>query len=197
MCAPMFSTQNLFLRPLAISDADAVQKVFQNWETVQYLSAKIPWPYPSDGALALIRDVVLPAASAGCEWHWSIRLRSEPERLIGVISLMDKANCNRAFWLAPRWRSRGFMLEASNAATQYWFTDLDRPTLREPKAAANEASRRLSQQIGMRIVHVGEQSFVSGRLPSELWEITQEGLAPILFIPCDKSHINSLEGLIV
>lgn len=54
------------------------------------------------------------------------------------------------------------MLEASNAATEFWFAHLGRPLLREPKAIVNEASRQLSRRIGMRVVQVGEQNFVSG-----------------------------------
>jgi len=46
--------------------------------------------------------------------------------------------------------------------------------LRAPKAIANEASRRISKAQGMRIVSTGEREYVSGRLPSEIWEITAE-----------------------
>jgi ribosomal-protein-alanine N-acetyltransferase len=48
------------------------------------------------------------------------------------------------------------------------------PILRAPKAIANEASRRISQKQGMRSIAVEERDYVSGRLPSEIWEITAE-----------------------
>ncbi|TGD92505.1 N-acetyltransferase [Methylobacterium nonmethylotrophicum] len=171
---PFLTTERLLLRPLSLFDAEAIQDLFPNWETVRFLSTKVPWPYPSDGALTFIRDVALPGMGAGREWHWSIRLREKPDQLIGVVSLMDKTNCNRAFWLAPRWRGQGLMLEATNAATRYWFAQLNRPRLREPKAAINHPSRRLSRNIGMRVVKFEEQNFVIGRLSTEIWEITQE-----------------------
>lgn len=94
---PQLVTERLLLRPLSMSDATATQDLFPNWETVRFLSSKVPWPYPGDGALQFIRDVAVPAMAVGREWHWSIRLREEPERLIGAVSLMDKTNCNRAF----------------------------------------------------------------------------------------------------
>lgn len=43
-----------------------------------------------------------------------------------------------------------------------------------PKAAANLASSRISARGGMRMVATEERGYVSGRLPSEIWEITRE-----------------------
>ena len=48
------------------------------------------------------------------------------------------------------------------------------PVLRVAKAAGNLASRRISEKQGMRLVGTGERDYVSGRLPSEMWEITAE-----------------------
>jgi RimJ/RimL family protein N-acetyltransferase len=46
--------------------------------------------------------------------------------------------------------------------------------LRAPKAAANIASRRISEKQGMRLVGTEEREYVSGRLLTEIWEITAE-----------------------
>jgi len=40
------TTPRLILCPLELSDADAIQSVFPQWEIVQFLAADIPWPYP-------------------------------------------------------------------------------------------------------------------------------------------------------
>jgi RimJ/RimL family protein N-acetyltransferase len=66
------------------------------------------------------------------------------------------------------------MSEACNAATDYWFETLGFPLLRVPKAAANTASRRISEKQGMRLVETKESEYVSGRLVTEVWEITAE-----------------------
>jgi [ribosomal protein S5]-alanine N-acetyltransferase len=42
------------------------------------------------------------------------------------------------------------------------------------KALENEASRRISQKQGMRVVASVERDYVCGRLPAEIWEITAE-----------------------
>ena len=171
---PEITTPRLILRPLELADADAVQAVFPQWEIVQFLNRHVPWPYPADGALTFLRDTALPAMQSGTAWHWSIRPKSEPGQLIGVISLMDKADENRGFWIDPVWQGRGLMTEACSAVTDYWFETLERPVLRVPKAAANLPSRRISESSGMRVIKSVDLDYVSGRLPSEIWEITRE-----------------------
>ena len=51
---------------------------------------------------------------------------------------------------------------------------LGRPVLRVPKAVANVWSRRISERSGMRLIGIEDHDFVSGRLPTEIWEITRE-----------------------
>ncbi|KII29584.1 GNAT family N-acetyltransferase [Pseudomonas fluorescens] len=171
---PTLYTERLILRPLQLADADAVQREFPHWDVVRYLNAAVPWPYPEDGALAYLRDIVLPAVAAGKEWPWTIRLKSAPELLIGKISLMDQADNHRGFWLGPAWQGKGLMTEASAAVTDYWFNVLQRPVMRVPKAAPNIGSRKLSERAGMRLIRTDEGDFVGGRFPRELWEITRE-----------------------
>ncbi len=66
------------------------------------------------------------------------------------------------------------MTEGCDAVTEFWFNTLKFPRLRVPKAAANIASRRISERSGMRLVGLEERNYVSGRLPAEIWEITAE-----------------------
>jgi RimJ/RimL family protein N-acetyltransferase len=46
--------------------------------------------------------------------------------------------------------------------------------MRVSQAAANAASRRISEKLGMRLVCTIEKNYVSGRLPTEIWEITAD-----------------------
>jgi RimJ/RimL family protein N-acetyltransferase len=171
---PTLETARLVLRPLDLSDAGQVQQIFPQWEVVRYLTAAVPWPYPADGALTFYRDVALPAVERGEQWNWTLRLKDEPGRIIGAISLMMNQNDNRGFWLDPRLHGRGLMTEASDAVTDYWFNTLKCPVLRVPKAVANIASRRISEKQGMRLIGTVERDYVSGRQLSEIWEITAE-----------------------
>jgi [ribosomal protein S5]-alanine N-acetyltransferase len=171
---PELETPRLLLRPIDLSDAPQIQATFPQWEIVRYLNAKAPWPYPPDGAETFLRTMALPAIERGDEWLWTIRRKADPEKLIGLISLTKTENENRGFWIAPEWQRQGLMSEACDAATDYWFEALKYPVLRVPKAIANEGSRRISERQGMRVVSTEERDYLSGRLPSELWEITAE-----------------------
>lgn len=169
---PPLETSRLLLRPVAIEDAEQVQQIFPRWEIVQYLAAVVPWPYPPDGALQYYRDVAIPAMERGDEFHWTIRRKKEPNRILGAIGLMRNREENRGFWLAPEVQGQGLMTEAATAVTDFWFDVLGETVLRVPKAAANRRSRRISERSGMRLVATFERDYVAGRLASEIWEIT-------------------------
>jgi ribosomal-protein-alanine N-acetyltransferase len=167
-------TPRVFLRPLELADSPQAQLLFPHWEIVRYLSNVVPWPYPPDGAYTYYRDSAIPAMERGDEWHWTIRLKTEPDQLIGCIALMKGEKINRGFWLGLSWQGQGFMTEACDAATDFCFNTLRFPVLRAPKAVANVASRRISEKSGMRIVAREDRDYVSGRLPTEMWAITND-----------------------
>ncbi len=171
---PTLETPRLLLRPLDLADAAQVPLLFPHWEIVRHLAAQVPWPYPPDGAYRYIRDMALPSIERGETWQWTLRLKSSPDQIIGSIDLRTKENDNRGFWLGLPWQRQGLMTEACEAVTDFWFNTLHFPVLRAPKAAANIASRRISEKQGMRLVATEYRDYVSGRFPSEIWEITTE-----------------------
>jgi RimJ/RimL family protein N-acetyltransferase len=170
---PVLETERLILRPLELADAERIQELFAQWEIVRLLNARIPWPFPADGALGNIRDTALPGMERGEQWDWTLRLKTEPETIIGRIGLYLGEN-NRGFWMGLPWQGQGLMSEAVIAVTDYWFEVLGFPVLRVPKAVENAGSRRISEKMGMRVVEVKESEYVSGRLLTEVWEITVE-----------------------
>ena len=66
------------------------------------------------------------------------------------------------------------MTEACDAVTEYWFNVLKFPVLRVTKALRMTASRRISERQGMRVISTEDRGYVSGKIPSDLWEITAE-----------------------
>lgn len=112
--------------------------------------------------------------AAGTQWSWSLRLKAVPDELIGAITLRRGSSDNRGFWLGLPWHRQGLMTEASDAVTDYWFDALGEPVLRVAKAAANLASRQISERCGMRLVATEMRQFVSGPQPTEIWEINAE-----------------------
>jgi RimJ/RimL family protein N-acetyltransferase len=172
---PEGMTDRLILRPLEMADAVQIQELFPRWEIVRFMTNSIPWPYPPDGALQFV-SATLHKIERGEAWHWSIRLRSDPSHPIGVIGVFhaNPRESNRGFWIGKPWQGHGYMSEACVWVNDFWFETLGFPVLRVSKAVANAASRRISEKHGMRVVAVEEREYVSGRLPSEVWEITAE-----------------------
>lgn len=72
----------------------------------------VPSPYPPDGARQFLKKVALPTMEWGEAWHWSLRLKTSPDQLIGSICLKSREEDHRGFWLAPPSRGRGLMSEA-------------------------------------------------------------------------------------
>jgi RimJ/RimL family protein N-acetyltransferase len=171
---PELETERLVLRAMELADAAAIQRLFPRWEIVRLLANVVPWPYPEDGAFTYIRDKTLPAMERGAEWHWTIRRKDEPGEVIGAIGLMAGEEDNRGFWIAPEWQRRGYATEAAERVTAFWFEELGMETMRIPKAVENVGSRRVSEKQGMRVVRTFEKDYVSGRLETEIWEITAE-----------------------
>jgi [ribosomal protein S5]-alanine N-acetyltransferase len=165
-------TARLLLRPLSTSDAEQIQQIFPHWEIVRYLRNIVPWPYPPDGARQYIEQIALPGIARGQQWSWTLRLQSEPDRVIGAIELRTNKEDHRGFWLGVPWHGRGLMSEAAAWSNDFWFETLNQDLLRVSKAASNLASRRISEKLGMRLVGSGEREYVSGRLVTETWEIT-------------------------
>jgi [ribosomal protein S5]-alanine N-acetyltransferase len=175
MDRPVLQTPRLSLRPLQLADAIQVQPLFAQWEIVKQLNNKVPWPFPDNGVHTFYRDIALPAIERGDEFHWMLRIKEDPEqKIIGSISLILHGDNHRGFWIACEWQGRGLMTEAAAEVTRFWFEDLKQPVLRIKKARDNAASRAISLRQGMRCIGITEDGYVSGHLPTELWELTAE-----------------------
>ncbi len=171
---PMLETERLLLVPLRQEDAEQVQRIFPRWEIVRYLNGNVPWPFPANGVSTFYREVELPAMARGDAWSWTLRRKTEPGRIVGALSLYRSREVSRGFWLVPEEQGRGLMTEAVATTNDFWFGVLGFATLQAHRAVANEASRRIAERTGMRLIATCEADYVSGRLPTEAWEITAE-----------------------
>ncbi|UYN93672.1 MAG: GNAT family N-acetyltransferase [Enhydrobacter sp.] len=171
---PVLQTPRLFLRPLRSKDAPVIQRRFPRWEVVRWLDAKVPWPYPSDGAATFVARC-LEEMARGDKCHWAIVPRSGPADLIGSISLWpdDGANCDqRGFWLDPDYHGRGLMTEAAHRVTDYAFRELGWPHLWLSNAQGNHASRRIKEKQGARLVDLLIGRCVGGDTSRMIWQLS-------------------------
>lgn len=118
--------------------------------------------------------------SGADEWQHQLDERRRKQRLLDGLP----------------WHGQGLMTEASERVTEYWFNTLGFTVLRTPKSSANQASRRISEKDGMRLVRREEREYVEGRFLAEVWEITRDEwtarrsltISSSSFQPVDERH---------
>lgn len=173
---PVLQTERLILRPLAPADASALQRRFPHWEIVRFLNARIPWPYPADGAARFI-EIAVGEMERGEKHHWSIRLKEGPDELIGSIVLWpddEKSRDMRGFWLDPAFQRRGLMTETADRVTDYAFQELGWPHLWVSNAEPNRASARVKEKQGAHLVGFEPFHFIEGEGRRMVWRIERE-----------------------
>ena len=173
---PVLQTPRLVLRPVRSKDAPVIQRRFPRWEVVRWLNAKIPWPYPADGAAAYVA-ACLEEMAKGKKSHWAIIPKSGPADLIGIIDLWPDdgvSRSQRGFWLDPEFHGKGLMTEAAERVTQYALCDLGWPHLWLTNAQDNHPSRRIKEKQGARLVDLMIGEHVGGRGPAMVWLLRRE-----------------------
>lgn len=172
---PVLETARLILRPLEARDAPAIQRIFAQWEVVRYLMAKVPWPYPEDGAATNVAECLKKRAN-GEQFYWAITLKGEVDDLRGRIDLRpdDGTREMRGFWLDPDLAGRGLMTEAAEAVTAYAFEALAWPEIWATNAASNRGSHRIKRKQGFELADVVDGEFVFGPDRREVWRLTRD-----------------------
>ena len=173
---PVLETKRLILRPPRESDTPVVQRRFPQWEIVRYLNAKVPWPYPEDGAAVAMAQTFQELAR-GEKSAWSIVPKDAPEEMIGRIDLWaddGKQRDQRGFWLDPEYWGHGLMTEAASRVTDYALIELGWPHLWLSNAEVNVGSHRVKEKQGATIVDRTTAKYVYGEGVRVVWLLTRE-----------------------
>jgi RimJ/RimL family protein N-acetyltransferase len=159
-----------------MADVPAIQKNFNDYEIIRHLAARVPWPFPADGAQSFV-ETVLPIQGKD-RWVWGLFLKTGPEEMIGNVDLRRSENENRGFWLARRFWGQGLMTEACDAVTDYAFSVLGFEKLTLCNAVGNTRSRRIKEKAGATFLRVEPASFVDPALTAhEVWELNRAAWA--------------------
>lgn len=173
---PVLHTPRLILRPVRSKDAPVIQRLFPQWDVVRWLDAKVPWPYPADGATAFVATC-LQEMARGQKSHWAIVPRSGTADLIGLIDLWpdDGVSRNqRGFWLDPAYHRRGLMSEAADRVTDYALRELRWPHLWLSNAQDNHGSRRIKEKEGAQLVELIIGRYIGGETSQMVWLLTRD-----------------------
>ena len=173
---PVLETPRLVLRPVRSKDAPVIQRRFPHWEVVRWLDAKIPWPYPADGAATYVA-ACLEEMARGEKSHWAIIPKSGPADLIGMHRpLARRRRQPQPARLLARSGVPGQGPDDRGRRTRdgYAFCDLGWPHLWLTNAQDNHPSRRIKERQGARLVDLMIGEHVGGKGPQMVWLLTQE-----------------------
>ncbi|NPU66272.1 GNAT family N-acetyltransferase [Bradyrhizobium sp. 83012] len=177
MLTPTLHTARLVLRPLARSDAPAIQRHFNNWNIIRSLATIVPWPYPDDGAETFVR-LQLDKIAAGEEIHqWVLVLRDGDGTAIGNVHFRPRVESrkgHRGFWLAEPYWNQGLMTEAIAAVNDFAFGPLGLDAFYVCNVASNVASRRVKQKTGAEFSGFIDLAHHTGETRSERWIVRRE-----------------------
>ncbi len=149
--SPIVKTERLLLRPLRESNLVTLAAALNNYRIVRN-TARIPWPYRLDDA----RDHLDRAnRSIPGTLRLSIAEKSRPDIVVGGIGYEAEEAGHSAelgYWLAETAWARGFGYEAAKAVTAHGFENAGHERLVAGYRHGNEASRRILDRLGFRIV---------------------------------------------
>ena len=160
---------------MLIDYAEDYARHFIDYEVVRTLADALPWPYPEGGVEDFINNVVAPAQGKDF-WGWGIFLQTNPNELIGGITLHRESNRgNRGFWLGRKFWNQGIMTEAVQPVVEYAFKQLGFEKLIFCNAVGNVGSRKIKEKTGARFLRITPAGFVDPDLKEqEIWELTKE-----------------------
>jgi RimJ/RimL family protein N-acetyltransferase len=143
-------TAHLELSAPAEADVDAIFVACQDPDIQRYTT--VPSPYHRDDAVGFIEKTARWWAE-GAEATWAMR---HSEGLAGVVGLHRLAASSGAaelgYWVAPAFRGRGLLTEASRAVVEWGFSPegLGLARIEWRAVVGNVASARAARALGFR-----------------------------------------------
>jgi len=142
-------TERLLLRPFALADAPAVQRLAGE-RAIADTTLNIPHPY-EDGMAEEWIGTHQAKFNAGELANFAVVLRATGE-LIGAIGLVVSRRFDRAelgYWIGRPYWQQGYCTEAARAVLAYGFTALQLNRIHATHLRRNPASGRVMEKIGM------------------------------------------------
>jgi 8-oxo-dGTP diphosphatase len=146
------TTERLTLRPLQAGDAEALQRLINDWEVTRTL-AVVPFPYKQEDAEAWIASASR-ELEAGTAFHLAITgQEGSDEMLIGAVGLqVDRASRigRLGYWVGRRFWGHGVATEAAGRLVRWGLANLELDRITADVATDNPASASVLRRIGFR-----------------------------------------------
>ena len=172
---PQFDTERLLIRGVCLEDASSYEANFATYDVVQFLSNRVPWPYPKGSLRTFLQEVVLPEQGQE-RWLWVLLPKENPKEVIGAVELWREGKPeHRGFWLTKRYWGQGLMREALIPIMNYAFATLEFSSMVFSNAVQNTRSRGIKEKMGARYLGTKPAQFVDPQCSqTELWEISAQ-----------------------
>lgn len=142
-------TERLLLRKTQMSDAPVIQELAAEYDVARYL-LNMPHPYPPDGAVTWIQQV-LELEANGEEGGFSITRKADGQ-FMGVIGMHFEKEHNRAeigYWIGKPYWGQGYMSESVRRMIQHGFEAWGFNRIYARCFAPNIGSERVMQKAGL------------------------------------------------
>lgn len=148
---PTIETSRLTLRPILLTDAEAIFEYAKNPNVSQYTLWE-PHISVSD-SIDYIKDYVFNYYEQGVPEPFGITLKDEPSKLIGTVGcfwVSKKAKCMEiAYAISEDYWGKGLVAEASSAVIDYCFNEFKLKRIQARCKSVNKPSARVMEKIGM------------------------------------------------
>lgn len=136
----------------------------------------IPHPYPDDGALRFVEDLVLPGRAAGTHYPFVIVADGE---VVGHISVKnvdrERGDAEVGYWVGRPFWGHGYASEALRLVTAFAFGELGLRRVYAHVLASNPASAWVLEKVGFAPVDLPDEALPDACLAKgetlgyELW----------------------------
>ncbi|MBC7388826.1 MAG: GNAT family N-acetyltransferase [Opitutaceae bacterium] len=155
-------TRRLELKPLALSDADALWPYVSNSE----ISKLMAWDAHQniETTISFLQGVQK-NFDDGKTISWGIHFEGN---IIGIFSLISILKSHRsltfdkaelAYWIGPEFAGKGYMTEAGEAVLHFAFETLGLNKIYVGHHAGNDKSKGLIERLNFKFTHIEEQAF--------------------------------------
>lgn len=152
---------SLTLEPTARAHAPAIQRLAAHPDIAA--TTLVPHPYPDDGAIRFVEDVVLPGRNAGTEYAFVMKDGGE------VVGHLTVKNVNReqgkaevGYWVGRPFWGRGYGTAALRLALAFAFEELGMSYVYAHVLARNPGSGRVLEKNGFTRVELPPEAIPSG-----------------------------------
>ncbi|MGD9806024.1 MAG: GNAT family N-acetyltransferase [Hyphomicrobiaceae bacterium] len=148
-------THRLTLRPVALSDADALFPLINNWAVAQWLGV-VPWPYTMADMEHFLGTIAAPRKSS----RFPVFAICREGTQIGLIEYGRAPASGEAlhhetqlgYWLGEPYWGHGYATEAASALISYAFDVSETASIPSGVFDGNAASLRVQEKLGFEAV---------------------------------------------